>query len=88
MLLYEFSGRTRNDLGQLHRRLLDALLSASDNARDQAELLRLGRSKVARGESELVEERGVARHPREALQRANVGGETDVDFLCEQGTQI
>lgn len=75
--------RTRNDLCELDCLVCDTLLSTRDNPAHEPELLRLGRSKVARREGQLSNERRVGRHARETLERADVGGEGNVDFLCE-----
>lgn len=52
-----------------------------DDATDEAELDGFVGAEVARREGEFGQERRVAADAREALERPNVGGEANIDFL-------
>ena len=75
----------RDQLRGLQRRGDDLVPAAGHDARDEPALLRLRRGEGARGERELGDEALVARHLWHARERADVGGEADVDFLFRKG---
>lgn len=73
---------TGNDLGQLDRLVPDSLEPLTgDGPADESEFLGLGGAKGPRREGEFVQERSVGGDAREALQRSDIGCESDVDFL-------
>lgn len=80
---------TGNDLGQLDRLVPDSLDAlARDGPADESEFLGLVGAKRPRREGEFVQERGVGRDAREALQRTDIGCEADVDFLSSTKDNI
>ena len=75
-------GALRRDLARERERGGDdGVAGAGHDARDEPELERLGGGEGARGERELGGEGRVAGELWEARERADVGGEPDVDFL-------
>lgn len=72
----------RNQLCSLQCRRQDLVAAALDDARDKPELLRLRRGEVARGVRQLIQQAVVPDDLRQARERADVGGEANVDFLC------
>lgn len=70
-----------DDTGEFDRRRDDLVAAPGDDATDEADLLRLVGVEGTRGEGELACQTLVADDLGEACQRADIRGESDINFL-------